>query len=288
LTDAQWESRFGPSRAEASAAVKWLRREGFKVGAVAKDRLFVSASGSASRVERVFGVSLGYYSVTGHKLRLAKGNLSIPASMSGSISGVVGVSQVMETTSLTTNLTAATKAASKPADAEPGPPAGFRNPQPCAAYWGQKTDTADSASLYAPYTSAAYDICGYKPGQLRSAYGLAHSRNTGKGVSVAIVDAYDSPTLESDAQHYFNLNDPAHPLRSSQFTNIEPATVDDAGECGGSGWYPEQALDVESVHTMAPGAHIDFVGAQDCFDTSLMTALNTAVSTPGVRVVRNK
>jgi subtilase family serine protease len=283
LTDAKWEAKYGPSRAEANAAVKWLRHEGFKVGAVAKDRLFVSASGPASRVERTFGVSLGYYTVTGHKLRLAKGNLSIPASMSGTISGVTGVSQVMETTSLTTNLSAAASKA-KPADAEPGPPAGYRNPQPCSAYWGQKTDTADSPSLYAPYTNAAYDICGYHPAQLRSAYGLAGSHNTGRGVTVAIVDAYDSPTLLSDAQHYFHLNDPAHPLRTAQFTNIAPATVDDAGECGGSGWYPEQALDVESVHTMAPGAHINFVGAQDCFDTSLMTALNTAV-TSGASVV---
>jgi subtilase family serine protease len=284
LTDAKWEATYGPSKAEASAAVKWLKHEGFKVGAVAKDRLFVSASGPASRVEKTFGVQLGYYMVTGHKLRLAKGNLSIPASMAGTIGAVTGVSQVMETTSLTTTLAAATKAASKPRDAEPGPPAGFRNPQPCAAYWGQKTDTADSASLYAPYTNAAYDICGYKPGQLRSAYGLAGSHNTGRGVTVAIVDAYDSPTLETDAQHYFHLNDPAHPLRSSQFTNIEPATVDDEATCGGSGWYPEQALDVESVHTMAPGAHINFVGAQDCFDTSLMAALNTAV-TSGASVV---
>src|ERR1700689_1248745 len=182
LTDAKWEAKYGPSRAEANAAVKWLRHEGFKVGAVAKDRLFVSASGPASRVERTFGVSLGYYTVTGHKLRLAKGNLSIPASMSGTISGVTGVSQVMETTSLTTNLSAAASKA-KPADAEPGPPAGYRNPQPCSAYWGQKTDTADSPSLYAPYTNAAYDICGYKPGQLRSAYGLAGSHIPRRGVA---------------------------------------------------------------------------------------------------------
>jgi subtilase family serine protease len=285
LTDAKWEAKYGPSRVEASAAVSWLRHEGFKVGAVAKDRLFVAASGTARRVERVFGVSLGYYEVTGHKLRLAKGNLSIPASMAGTIRGVVGVSQVMETTSLTTNLTAAGKAASKPADAEPGPPAGFRNPQPCTAYWGQKTDTADSGALYAPYNSPLpYDICGYKPGQVRSAYGLSGFGNNGRGVSVAIVDAYDSPTLLSDAQEYFRINDPAHPLLTSQFTNFEPATVDDAAECGGSGWFPEQALDVESVHTMAPGAHINFVGAQDCFDTSLMTALNTAV-TSGASVV---
>ena len=54
--------------------------------------------------------------------------------------------------------------------------------------------------------------------------------------------------------------------------------------CGGNGWYPEQALDVESEHTMAPGANIEFVGAQNCLDTGLLSALQTAV-TSGASVV---
>ena len=54
--------------------------------------------------------------------------------------------------------------------------------------------------------------------------------------------------------------------------------------CGGSGWYAEQALDVELSHAMAPGAKIIFVGAQDCFDTSLLAAVNKAI-TSGASVV---
>ena len=153
-------------------------------------------------------------------------------------------------------------------------------------YWGQKTDTADSSSLYAPFTAPqSYDICGYKPGQLRSAYGLGRSvrhGNNGHGVTVAIVDAYDSPTLLADAQHYAHLNDPAHPLRSSQFTNVQPTDPANEATCGGSGWYAEQSLDVESVHAMAPGAHIEFVGANDCFDNNLLAGVDTAVSTANV------
>jgi subtilase family serine protease len=212
------------------------------------------------------------------------------------VSGAVGVNEEIATTDLSQNLAApaasaaaaaAAVAAAKPAQ-EPAPPAGFRNPQPCSAYWGQKTDTADAGSLYAPYTHPLpYDICGYKPAQLRGAYNLAGSvarGDDGTGVALAIVDAYDSPTLLSDAQTYFRLNDPAHQLKSSQFINLSPASVDDEALCGGSGWYPEQALDVESSHSMAPGATIIFVGAQDCLDTSLLTALTTAI-TSGASVV---
>jgi subtilase family serine protease len=287
LTDAQWKVRFAPSNAEVSAAKNWLRHEGFRVGTVPSDRLFVSATGTASRVEHAFDVSLGYFKVTGHKLRLANGTLSIPASLSGTVSGVVGVSQALETTSLTAGTSAPAAKTATP-NQEPAPPAGFLNPKPCSAYWGQKTDTADSGSLYAPYTSPLpYDICGYRPWQIRSAYDLSSSVNhgdNGHGITVAIVDAYDSPTLFSDTHHYFQLNDPAHPLKSGQFNNVEPSTVDQESACGGSGWYPEQALDVESVHTMAPGADIEYVGAVDCFDNNLLAAVNTAV-TSGASVV---
>ncbi|MGO9668400.1 MAG: S8 family serine peptidase, partial [Streptosporangiaceae bacterium] len=234
-----------------------------------------------------FGVTLGYYMVNGHKVRLARGTLTIPSSLSGTVAGAVGVNQYLASNGLALQGAASAAAAAKPAQ-EPAPPAGFRNPQPCSKYWGQKIDTKDAGSLYAPYAHPLpYDICGYVPAQLRGAYGLAKSvaaGDNGTGVGIAIVDAYDSPTLLSDAQLYSRRNDPSYPLASSQFFNLPPATVDDQAECGGSGWFDEQALDVESSHAMAPGADILFVGAQDCLDTSLLAALQTAV-TSGASVV---
>ncbi|HEY2077515.1 MAG TPA: S53 family peptidase [Streptosporangiaceae bacterium] len=289
LTNAQWESRYAPTKSQVAKAKSWLHHNFFSVKSVAKDRLYVTVTGTARRVERTFGVSLGYYKVNGHKVRLASGTLSIPASMAGIVGGAVGVNQYLASTSLTTAPTSPAATKAKP-DQEPAPPAGFRNPQPCSAFWGQKTDTADSGSLYAPFNSPLpYDICGYKPAQLRGGYGLNRSvakGNDGSGVTIAIVDAYDSPTLLQDARHYFRLNDHAHPLKPSQFQNIQPATVDDQAECGGSGWFDEQALDVEASHSMAPGATIQFVGAQDCQDTSLLAAELTAV-TSGASVISN-
>jgi subtilase family serine protease len=284
LTDAQWAASFGPTSAAAASAESWLRGEGFKVGALPADRLFVPASGTVAQVEHAFGVTLGNYAVNGHTVRLANGPLSVPSSVAGVVSGAVGVNQALATPGLTVQASAP---AATPAQ-EPPPPAGFRNPQPCSAYWGQKTDTTDSGSLYAPFTHPQrYDICGYVPSQLRGAYNLSGrvtAGNNGRGVTIAIVDAYDSPTLLADTQEYFSLNDRAHPLRTAQFTNVQPATVDDASECGGSGWFDEQALDVEASHAMAPGANIEFVGAQDCLDSSLLASLTTAI-TSGASIV---
>ncbi|MGH3156778.1 MAG: S53 family peptidase [Streptosporangiaceae bacterium] len=282
LSDAQWTARFGPTKAEVTRAQAWLRSAGFSVGAVAKDRLFVPAQGSAQKVESAFGAQLGYYRVNGKQVRLTKSTLTVPAALAGTISGATGINETLATNDLSQTLKPSATAVK--ANQEPAPPAGFRNPQPCSHYWGQKTDTTDSAKLYAPYTSADYDICGYSPSQLRGAYGVGNGTDNGTGVTIAIVDAYDSPTLLADAQEYFSKNDPKHPLLSSQFTNMEPTKISDQAECGASGWYPEQALDLESSHSMAPGADIVFVGARNCLDTGLLSAVDTAV-TSGASVV---
>jgi len=285
LTDAEWESDYGPTQAEVSSASTWLTQQGFTVGAVPSDRMFVTAEGTAAQVEKTFDTSLSYYVVNGKTVRLADSTLSVPSSIAGTVSGVVGVNEYLATNRLAEEGQEAASAAAAQPDQEPPPPPGFVNARPCSAYWGEKTDTTDAASLYAPYTSPLpYDICGYSPSQLRSAYGLHPGAVDGTGVGIAIVDAYESPTLLSDAQEYFSINDPTHRLLSSQFFTSPPPTVDDQSECDGSGWYDEQALDVEASHSMAPGADILFVGAQDCQDTSLLAALETAI-TSGASVV---
>jgi subtilase family serine protease len=288
LTQAQWIARFAPTQDAVASAETWLRQQGFSVGAVPADRLFIPASGSATQVERAFSTTLGTYKVSGKDLRLANTALSIPASIAGVVAGVVGVNQSVATNDLSAGAANVPAQTATSPTQEPPPPAAFKNPQPCAGYFGEKTDTTDNASLYAPFTHPQpYDICGYKPAQLQGAYGLTSkiaAGNNGHGVSLAIVDAYDSPTLLADAQQYFNLNAPTIPLTKGQFKNIKPSSVGNESLCGASGWFAEQALDVESSHSMAPGAHIIYVGAVDCLDNSLLAAVNTAI-TSGASVV---
>src|SRR5580700_6355791 len=121
LTDAQWEARYGPTAGSASAAVKWLKKEGFTGVKVGKERLLVSATGTAAKVEKAFGVKLGYYTVAGHKVRLATGTLSVPVSIGGAVSGTVGIDQVIASTDLAQNLAATTAKAASPSQ-EPAPP----------------------------------------------------------------------------------------------------------------------------------------------------------------------
>jgi subtilase family serine protease len=279
LSPAQVRARFAATDATVQSVRNWLSSAGFTVGATASNNAYVQASGTAAQIQHAFAVHLNVYSVKGQHRRGVDANLSLPSSILPSVVSVSGLNQ-----SLSKPLTSA--AAASPSVAPPPP--GFRNAPPCGSYYGQKIDTTDP-----PYNGQQlpYAPCGYKPGQMRSAYGIAGTVDrgvSGRGQTVAIIDAFASPTLYADAAKYASLNDPGHPLTSAQYSEyVFPENSANEDLCDASGWYSEQSLDVEAVHGMAPGAHILFVGASDCLDSSLVQALNYVVAGRLADVVSN-
>jgi len=177
-----------------------------------------------------------------------------PAAVTGLVKGIVGID---EGTLLKT-----------PGDTLPGPGAGFRAATPCSAHYGQKTATDLPAAPDGK--KAPYVVCGYEPKQYQSAYGVTAQLRRGldgRGVTVAVTDAYASPTILRDTQQYSRKHGlPA--LRPGQFRQITPPADGylhtGADECDAQGWYGEETLDVEAVHAMAPGADIVYVGGSDC------------------------
>jgi len=271
LTPARWEARFSPTAGQVAEVAAFLKRGGFAVGSVSADRMNIDASGTAAQVERAFSTSLSYHRVNGRQLRLNDRALSVPAGLAGVIVAVTGISDSV----------------AKPATfIPPPPPPGFRVASPCSSYYGQLTDTTlpPYGNGFAP--NPPWVTCGYNPSQLRSGYNENPSFN-GTGESVAIVDAYASPTLLSDAQTYAAKNDPSHPLANSQFSEVLSPTFNHADVCGPSGWYGEQILDVEAVHAMAPGAHIVFAGAENCFTGDLNAAIRRIVDGHLASVITN-
>ena len=112
---------------------------------------------------------------------------------------------------------------------------------------------------------------GLSPATIKSAYGWS-GLGDGSGKTIAIVDAYDAPNIESDLAVFsstFNLS--ACTTANGCFTKV--------GQSGGthyprvnSGWALEIALDVEWAHAIAPGAHILLVEASSNSFTNLMAA----------------
>jgi subtilase family serine protease len=284
LTPAEWEARFSPSAASVSLVERYLRSEGFHVDGVSADRMTVNASGSASGVAAAFSTTLTYHRLQGKKLIVNNTALTVPTSVANVITGISGLPQTAAVTSTVTGGASKVKAAAHP---NAKPPAGFRNAQPCGAYYGQIL-AASFPPLPGGYESdAPYSPCGYTPAQLRGAYGLT-SADDGTGETVAIVDAYAAPTLFSDAHEYANNEDPSNPLAQSQFSEMLANKFNDGSQCQGqSGWYGEQTLDVEAVHAMAPGANILFAGAKNCFDNSLFGTVQQIIDGHLANVITN-
>jgi subtilase family serine protease len=278
LSNQTFDAQYAPAKASVTAVQGWLRSQGFTVTQTLPSGQFVEASGTAAEVEKTFGSQLKNYSYQGKTVRANSSELSLPAStpaaVTGAVAGIVGVDQGT--------------ALKSPADTLPGPPPGARyGVQPCSAYYGQKiaTDKPPAYGKHQPYT-----VCGYVPQQYQSAYGesaLLRAGVTGKGVTVAITDAYAAPTILADAQKYSQVhNQPG--FAPGQFRQITPGANGYANEseCGPQGWYGEETLDVEAVHAMAPGAKIVYVGAADCL-SGLDDAWASAIDNHVANVITN-
>jgi subtilase family serine protease len=106
-------------------------------------------------------------------------------------------------------------------------------------------------------------IACYQPAQYQKAYNLAPlfaKGIDGRGQTIVIVDAFGSPTIKADLEHFdktFGLPDPP------KLSIIQPAGKVPAfpggsplGPSDRSGWAVETTLDVEYSHVVAPGANI--------------------------------
>jgi subtilase family serine protease len=271
LTPAEWESRFSPAQSSVEAVTSWLQSQGITVDTVTPDRMTVQATGTAAAIAHAFGTGLGQYRHRGRSVRLASGPLTVPSTVASLIAGVTGVDQNAATPDHLTGADlpqrASRRAASKaPSEEIPQPP-GFRNAKPCSRTYEQKLDRIDPAYGDGYPDPLPYAVCGYKPSQLQGAYGLtsqiAHGID-GKGVTVAVVDAYASPTLLADAQEYSQENQRKQVLGSGQFSEILSKSFTNTEACEASEWSGEQTLDVEAVHATAPGANILYMGAKNC------------------------
>jgi subtilase family serine protease len=118
----------------------------------------------------------------------------------------------------------------------------------------------------------------YQPSQIQAAYGLTPLLNkgiNGKGRTIAIIDAFQSPYVQSDLSIFdstFGLPDP-------EFQQIAPQglTPFDPNDGNQVGWAEEITLDVLWAHAAAPGAKILLVLATSNDDTALYNATKYVV-----------
>jgi subtilase family serine protease len=118
---------------------------------------------------------------------------------------------------------------------------------------------------------------GLSPSTIKSAYTFSADPTAGAGKTIAIVDAYDDPTVKADLD-VFNqqFGFTAFPVCGGSVTTTCFQKVDQRGGTAyprtNAGWALEIALDVEWAHAIAPGAKILLVEATTNSFTNLLAA----------------
>ena len=257
LSAAQVAAEFGATSAQQAAVSGWLSKAGLTV--THRDGFAVDASGTVAQAQSALHARLGLYRPTGGAEQVvADKAMSVPAAIAGSVS-TIRVSQA------TVPMTPHERLLPVPAS----PKLLGTVKEKCSAYFGQ-VRAADLPGAYG--RTLTWAPCGYLPQQLRGAYGATRSGLTGAGVSVAILSEDNDKTALSDANRWARDRH-FPPFKPGQFdTNIANGADPGTGDI-------ESALDVESVHGMAPAARVTYVvGNGTITGDRLLDTLDTVVT----------
>jgi fibronectin-binding autotransporter adhesin len=149
--------------------------------------------------------------------------------------------------------------------------------------------TLDYAGTSIPATGNSPVGNGLNPTQILGAYGInkitfgnGTIQGNGAGQTIAIVDAYNDPTIAADLATFDTAFGLPAPPSFSVVSQTGSTTVLPVGD---TGWAVEESLDVEWSHAIAPQANIILVEGNSNSFSDLNTAVLYAAAQPGVSVV---
>ncbi|MEP7090852.1 MAG: S53 family peptidase [Nocardioidaceae bacterium] len=278
MTAAQYHARFDARPTTVKTVSTFLKDSHLSVTSVEAHHRYVAGTGSVSSVQKAFGTTIRRFRHRGQTVQANTTAVSLPAAIAPYVTTVTG----LDTTRRLLTHNAA-------------PPAGFNNGRPCSRTYGAVPATyqADFKTKLPKFQGKTlpYAICGYTGPLFRAAYQGANPKGlTGKGVTVAIIDAYAAPTIAKDSNRYASTNGDGS-YTPGQLTQVKPPAFAHGGTgpngCGASGWYGEETLDVEAVHAMAPDSKIRYYGAKSCYDADILDTQAKVVDQDKASIVTN-
>jgi len=246
LTPEQFGARFGMSQQDIARVSAWLQSQGFTVDGVADSRNAIRFSGSVATVEAALHTQIHNYLVDGEKHFANSSEISLPAAIAPSVSGIRGLND-------------------------------FR-PKP------QNTRVASgTASLSHPeFTSGTSGKHFLTPGDFATIYNVAPvyaAGYTGKGQSIAVLG--QTAVVMADITAFraaagLPVNNPT--------IVVVPGTTPPNNPGGGD--MTEADLDLEWSGGVAKDANIVFINSANIFDSLLyviqtkVTVGSTAITIP--------
>ena len=265
LTNEQFKSEYAPSQDTLNLVQHYFSANGM-VAKIVNNSIRVTAT--VKQIEQVFKVKMNIYRFQG---RTVIANASSPT-LSSDIA-----QYVLEVSGLNDMIRFKPNNHRMPSDAKK---VNAKGPHDLNFLWNSFIPAAQ------PTTTSINGLTG---AQLQTAYNLANVQPingtaiNGKGQTLVIIDQCgenSTDTIKSDANAYNTANG-ITPLSEANFAVINPngskfTTCDVAGQ---TGWEAEIALDVESSHTLAPGANTVLVLAHDATNADLETAVGDVITT---------
>lgn len=297
MTDAELQ-KYAPSPAQVAAVRNELQKHGLTV--ISEDPLGFSirVHGTIANVESAFQTEIHQFTLKNKTFRANIEDAKLTgnaASLVRSVAGLVG-HQARPMPKRATNLAAGKTPASMPLKTVEA--SGGLNSiltENCLTAPAAFTYTTPGSSLpvgvyFGNVYGAGSKECGYTPSGLEAHYGLSAAYRagfSGKGQTIALVEGYGYPTIESDANAFFQLAG-LPLLNSSNFEIVYPEGPPKNPNAGIlTGWNTEIAIDLQSAHSIAPLAKIIVVAAAGQDNEDLQGAIDYVRSHHLANVVSN-
>ncbi len=294
--------QFAPTAAEMASVKQELAAHNLRIVSADSNNFAVKVQGQTSDFEAAFHTTVNQFRTRSGEVVSA---LATAPSLSGGAAGLVkavtGVSKGMQPyTAYPVDPATGKQIGLVPVAKGAGPDGAFFS---SACFYNPKTVTftgpgaVAGETLVASYSGVAYGAnpknttpgtvapCGYSPQDeyqlagLNTVYGQGY---TGKGQTIAIVDAYGSPTIDADLATFNSI----YHLPAATSTNFKvltpvPVTATNAG------WAGETTLDVEWSHAIAPDANIVLVAAPTNSNDDLQNAVMYVITNHLANVISN-
>ncbi len=296
LTNADLKE-YAPTAGEVAAVKAELKAHNLAVTSVDPLNLSVQFEGRTSDVESAFRTQVNQYSVKGKMVRVTSSRPELSGTAAGlvqhlaGLNGMKGAPMLMHPKNMKTGL----QYAGLPVAEAESKANGLYYADEC--FYAPSTVTLTGVNaldgvtpVSSTFTGLTYGAdptntakgtlapCGYSPAQVEKFYGLDKAYAVGfdgAGQTVAIIDAYLQPTAKPDLVTFSKLYSlPA--ITSSNYAEYNPYGATMPGADFGTD--EETDLDVQWVHSSAPGAKIALVQAFSDDEEDMQAAALFAVT----------
>lgn len=287
---AQDFARYAPTPAEFGKVEKELLKHGLTIVSADPDRYSICVHGAAANVEGAFQTEIHTFEYKGRLIDAHVSEARLTGQAGELVSSVAGLERhqahpaIAVARDFRTGKLLHQKALTK-TESDDGLLAGITNralTAPSTFTYGASGSVPRATYFGSVYNVNSAQTVSFTPDQLRAHYGLASlikDGYDGAGQTVALVEAYGYDDAELDANtaaRIFGLPE----LKSSNFSVIYPQgrLQNASADADKTGWTEEIALDIQTAHSIAPGAKILVVASPGEDNADMIASLQHIVA----------